>query len=46
MKNKILIVDDEKLMRMSLEDKLTKEGFTVTSYSNAVEALKSLQSTN
>ena len=46
MKSKILIVDDEKLMRMSLEDKLTKEGFTVTSYSNAVEALKSLQSTN
>ena len=46
MKSKILIVDDEKLMRMSLEDKLAKEGFTVTSYSNAVEALKSLQSTN
>ena len=46
MKNKILIVDDEKLMRVSLEDKLTKEGYAVTSLSNAVEGVKMLQSTN
>lgn len=46
MKNKILIVDDEKLMRVSLEDKLTKEGYAVTSLSNAVEGVKLLQSTN
>jgi len=46
MKNKILIVDDEKLMRMSLEDKLTKEGYAVTSFSNALEGIKTLQSTN
>ena len=46
MKNKILIVDDEKLMRVSLEDKLTKEGYAVNSLSNAVEGIKLLQSTN
>ena len=46
MKNKILIVDDEKLMRVSLEDKLTKEGYAVNSLSNAVEGVKLLQSTN
>ena len=46
MKNKILIVDDEKLMRVSLEDKLAKEGYAVTSLSNAVEGVKMLQSTN
>ncbi|OHB36154.1 MAG: Fis family transcriptional regulator [Planctomycetes bacterium GWA2_39_15] len=46
MKNKILIVDDEKLMRVSLEDKLTKEGYAVSSLSNAVEGVKLLQSTN
>lgn len=46
MKNKILIVDDEKLMRVSLEDKLLKEGYAVTSLSNAVEGLRVLQSTN
>ena len=46
MKNKILIVDDEKLMRVSLEDKLTKEGYSVSSLSNAVEGVKLLQSTN
>lgn len=45
MKSKILIVDDEKLMRVSLEDKLTKEGYAVTSLSNATEGLKVLQST-
>ena len=46
MKNKILIVDDEKLMRVSLEDKLIKEGYAVSSLSNAVEGVKLLQSTN
>src|SRR3970040_2676994 len=46
MKNKRLIVDDEKLMRVSLEDKLTKEGYAVNSLSNAVEGIKLLQSTN
>ena len=46
MKNKILIVDDEKLMRVSLEDKLIKEGYSVNSLSNAVEGIKLLQSTN
>ncbi len=46
MKNKILIVDDEKLMRVSLEDKLTKEGYAVNSLSNAVEGIKLLQSIN
>ncbi len=44
MKSKILIVDDEKLMRMSLEDKLMKEGYDVTSLSSAVEGLEVLQS--
>ncbi|MDN3514367.1 MAG: sigma-54 dependent transcriptional regulator [Candidatus Brocadia sp.] len=46
MKSKILVVDDEKLMRVSLEDKLIKEGYAVTSLSNAMEGLRELQSTN
>ncbi|MEP9410962.1 MAG: sigma-54-dependent Fis family transcriptional regulator [Candidatus Brocadia sp.] len=46
MKNKILVVDDEKLMRVSLEDKLLKEGYAVASLSNAIEGLKLLQTTN
>ncbi|TVM02926.1 MAG: Fis family transcriptional regulator [Candidatus Brocadia sp. WS118] len=46
MKSKILIVDDEKLMRVSLEDKLIKEGYAVTSLSNAMEGLRVLQSEN
>lgn len=46
MKSKILIVDDEKLMRVSLEDRLIKEGYTVTSLASATEGLKVLQSTN
>ena len=33
-------------MRVSLEDKLTKEGYAVTSLSSAVEGAKMLQSTN
>lgn len=46
MKSKILIVDDEKLMRVSLEDKLMKVGYAVISLSNAVEGLAVLQSEN
>ncbi|MGQ3685328.1 MAG: sigma-54-dependent transcriptional regulator [Candidatus Loosdrechtia sp.] len=46
MKNTILVVDDEKLIRMSLEDRLIKEGHDVTSLSNAIEGLKALQSKN
>ncbi|KKO20621.1 MAG: two-component response regulator [Candidatus Brocadia fulgida] len=46
MKNNILIVDDEKLMRVSLEDKLRREGYTVTSLSNAIEGLRVMQSEN
>ena len=46
MKSKILVVDDEKLIRVSLEDKLTKEGYAVTSLSTPTEGLKSLQSSN
>ncbi|TLD40808.1 MAG: Response regulator of zinc sigma-54-dependent two-component system [Candidatus Jettenia ecosi] len=42
----MLVVDDEKLMRISLEDKLVKEGYTVTSLPNAIEGLKLLQSTS
>ncbi|MFO0795635.1 MAG: sigma-54 dependent transcriptional regulator [Candidatus Brocadiaceae bacterium] len=46
MKSKILVVDDEKLIRVSLEDKLTKEGYVVTSLSTATEGLKVLESSN
>ncbi|WKZ19739.1 MAG: sigma-54 dependent transcriptional regulator [Candidatus Jettenia sp. CY-1] len=46
MKSRVLVVDDEKLMRISLEDKLVKEGYTVTSLQNAIEGLKILQSTS
>ncbi|MCF6159024.1 MAG: sigma-54-dependent Fis family transcriptional regulator [wastewater metagenome] len=46
MKSKILIVDDEKLMRMSLEDRLIKEGYDVASLPNAIEGFKLLQSAN
>ncbi len=40
MRGKILIVDDEKLMRVSLENQLKKEGFFVRSMKTAGEALK------
>ncbi|GAX61376.1 response regulator [Candidatus Scalindua japonica] len=40
MRSKILIVDDEKLMRVSLEAQLTKEGFCVKTLKSAGEALK------
>lgn len=39
MSNKILIVDDEKLMRISLESQLKKEGFDVSSVDNANDGL-------
>lgn len=40
MGGKILIVDDEKLMRISLESQLKKEGYYVKSIDNAVDGLK------
>ncbi|NUN24699.1 MAG: sigma-54-dependent Fis family transcriptional regulator, partial [Candidatus Jettenia caeni] len=46
MKSRVLVVDDEKLIRISLEDKLVKEGYKVTSLPNAIEGLKILQSTS
>ncbi len=46
MKNKILVVDDEKLMRVSLEDKLMKEGYAVTCVTNAIEGLKISKTTD
>jgi len=46
MMSKILIVDDEKLMRMSVEDKLVKEGYAVTSFATATEALNVINSAN
>jgi DNA-binding NtrC family response regulator len=46
MKNKILVVDDEKLMRVSLEDKLNKEGYVAACVTNAVAGLKILKTTN
>ena len=41
----ILVVDDEPLVRWTLESRLTKAGFNVTTYSNAEEAIKKLGST-
>ena len=35
--SKVLIVDDEKLMRISLESQLKKEGYHVRSVDNALE---------
>lgn len=40
MKDRVLIVDDEKLMRVSLEKQLKKEGFLVKSMKTAGDALK------
>ncbi|HHT9130003.1 MAG TPA: sigma-54-dependent transcriptional regulator [Candidatus Brocadiaceae bacterium] len=40
MGSKILIVDDEKLMRISLESQLKKEGYYVKAVDNAVDGLK------
>jgi len=44
MSSKVLIVDDEKLMRISLESQLKKEGYSVKSVDNAIDGLKMVKS--
>ncbi|NUO10106.1 MAG: sigma-54-dependent Fis family transcriptional regulator [Candidatus Brocadia sp.] len=44
MGSKVLIVDDEKLMRISLESQLRKEGYDVKSVDNASDGLKIVKS--
>lgn len=44
MGSKILIVDDEKLMRISLESQLKKEGYNVKSTDNALDGLRMVKS--
>src|SRR3990167_4546962 len=44
MSGKVLIVDDEKLMRISLESQLKKEGYDVKSMDNAIDGLKIIKS--
>ncbi|HHT9151737.1 MAG TPA: sigma-54-dependent transcriptional regulator [Candidatus Wujingus californicus] len=44
MSGKVLIVDDEKLMRISLESQLKKEGYDVKSMDNAIDGLKIVKS--
>ncbi|MFN3533458.1 MAG: sigma-54-dependent transcriptional regulator [Candidatus Brocadia sp.] len=44
MASKILIVDDEKLMRISLESQLKKEGYNVKSMDNALDGLRMVKS--
>lgn len=44
MSGKVLIVDDEKLMRISLESQLKKEGYNVKSIDNAFDGLKMVKS--
>jgi DNA-binding NtrC family response regulator len=44
MSGKVLIVDDEKLMRISLESQLKKEGYIVKSVDNALDGLKMVKS--
>ncbi len=44
MGSKVLIVDDEKLIRISLESQLKKEGYTVKSVDNALDGLKMVKS--
>ena len=44
MSSKVLIVDDEKLMRISLESQLKKEGYSVKSVDNALDGLKMVKS--
>ncbi|TVM03005.1 MAG: Fis family transcriptional regulator [Candidatus Brocadia sp. WS118] len=44
MVSKVLIVDDEKLMRISLESQLRKEGYHVKSVDNAFDGLKMVRS--
>jgi DNA-binding NtrC family response regulator len=44
MRGRVLIIDDEKLMRVSLEKQLKKEGFLVKSMKTAGDALKYVRS--
>src|SRR3990172_2509867 len=44
MSSKVLIVDDEKLMRISLESQLKKEVYSVKSVDNAIDGLKMVKS--
>jgi len=44
MSSKVLIVDDEKLMRISLESQLKKEEYNVKSVDNALDGLKMVKS--
>src|SRR5574337_2021922 len=44
MGSKVLIVDDEKLMRISLESQLKKDGYDVKSVDNALDGLKMVKS--
>lgn len=44
MGSKVLIVDDEKLMRISLESQLKKEGYNAKSVDNALDGLKMVKS--
>lgn len=44
MGSKVLIIDDEKLMRISLESQLRKEGYNVKSVDNALDGLKIVKS--
>ena len=44
MGSKVLIVDDEKLMRISLESQLKKEGYNVKSVDNATDGLRMVKS--
>lgn len=44
MSSRVLIVDDEKLMRISLESQLKKEGYSVKSVDNALDGLKMVKS--
>ena len=44
MKETILLIEDEKLMRVTLEDALRTAGYEVTSFETGTEALRSLKS--
>jgi DNA-binding NtrC family response regulator len=45
MKENILLIEDDKLMRISLEDALKGAGYEVLSFDNGTDALKALNST-
>jgi len=44
MKETVLLIEDEKLMRVTLEDALRTAGYEVTSFETGTEALRSLKS--